>query len=90
MIGGNNMNIGFYPGSFDPFTNGHLHVVKSASKLFDKVIIGIGINSVKDRRFPKELMEDAIKDCLIEENLSNVYINSNIIIGVACFRGNKP
>ena len=82
------MNIGFYPGSFDPFTNGHLHVVKSASKLFDKVIIGIGINSVKDRRFPKELMEDAIKDCLIEENLSNVYVisydNLSIDAAISC------
>ena len=36
------MKISFYPGSFDPFTNGHLHVVKTACKLFDKVIIGIG------------------------------------------------
>lgn len=49
------MNIGFYPGSFDPFTNGHLHVVKSASKLFDKVIIGIGINSVKSLPFSKRI-----------------------------------
>lgn len=68
------MNIGFYPGSFDPFTNGHLHVVKSASKLFDKVVIGIGINSEKQRRFPKEIMEDAIKECLIENNLLNVEV----------------
>ena len=37
------MNIGFYAGSFSPFTNGHLRVVERASKLFDKVIIGIGI-----------------------------------------------
>ena len=38
-----------YVGSFDPFTNGHLHVVKSASKLFDKVYIGIGVNQNKKR-----------------------------------------
>ena len=43
--------IGFYAGSFDPFTNGHLHVVKVSAKLFDKVIIGIGINPTKKRRF---------------------------------------
>ena len=45
------MKQAFYPGSFDPFTNGHLHVVKTACKLFDMVIIGIGINFQKERRF---------------------------------------
>ena len=45
------MKIGFYSGSFDPFTNGHLHIIKTASKVFDKVIVGIGINYQKKRRF---------------------------------------
>jgi pantetheine-phosphate adenylyltransferase len=30
-----------YPGSFDPITNGHLDIVKRASSIFDKVIIGV-------------------------------------------------
>ena len=34
------MRIGFYAGSFDPFTFGHLKVIEKASKLFDKVIVG--------------------------------------------------
>lgn len=65
------MKIAFYPGSFDPFTNGHLHVVKTAVKLFDKVIIGIGINSQKDRRFSNRLMKLAIEQTLKEEHISN-------------------
>jgi pantetheine-phosphate adenylyltransferase len=36
-----------YPGSFDPITNGHIDLIKRASKLFDKVIIGITQNSKK-------------------------------------------
>ena len=36
-----------YPGSFDPFTNGHLDIVKKAAALFDEVYIGIGINAKK-------------------------------------------
>ena len=48
--------VGFYAGSFDPFTNGHLQVVKKASKCFDKVIIGIGYNAEKKARVEKEKM----------------------------------
>ena len=33
--------IGFYAGSFDPFTNGHLQIVTKAAKCFNKVIIGL-------------------------------------------------
>ncbi|BAS68033.1 MAG: pantetheine-phosphate adenylyltransferase [Gammaproteobacteria bacterium] len=36
-----------YPGSFDPITNGHIDLIKRASKLFDTVIIGITQNSKK-------------------------------------------
>ena len=37
-------NIAIYPGSFDPFTNGHLDIVKKGARLFDEVHILIGIN----------------------------------------------
>ena len=68
------MKIAFYPGSFDPFTNGHLHVVKTACKLFDKVIIGIGINFQKERRFSNEIMKSAIQETLKLENISNAEV----------------
>ena len=86
--------IGFYAGSFDPFTNGHLQVVKKASKCFDKVIIGIGYNPDKKTRVEKERMKDAIEKTIRELNLTNVSVtiytgltvdeaiknNSNILI----------
>lgn len=79
------MKIGFYAGSFDPFTNGHLHVVKKSSELFDKVIIGIGINSNKNRRFDSEIMKIAIEKVLERENLTNVSVitYSNLSIDIA-------
>ena len=39
--------IAIYPGSFDPITNGHIDLIHRASKLFDKVIVGITQNSKK-------------------------------------------
>jgi len=42
---------GLFPGSFDPFTKGHEAVVRKSLDLFDKVIIGVGINSKKQYLF---------------------------------------
>ena len=48
------MKIAVYPGSFDPITNGHLDIIRRASKLFDKVIVLLAINPEKSCRFSKE------------------------------------
>ena len=68
--------IGFYDGSFDPFTKGHLHVVKVSSEIFDEVVIGIGINPAKEKRFSTEVMLNAIEKTLKTEALSNVRVIS--------------
>ena len=39
--------IAIYPGSFDPITNGHIDLIKRASKLFDEVIVAITQNANK-------------------------------------------
>ena len=66
--------IGFYAGSFDPFTNGHLAIVKKASKCFEKVIVGIGYNSEKKPRVDKNKMKEAIEKTIKDENLTNVEV----------------
>ena len=55
------MNIGLFVGSFDPFTNGHFEVVKKALNVFDKIVIGIGDNTKKNRMFDKEIMQTAMQ-----------------------------
>ncbi|MEN6452380.1 MAG: adenylyltransferase/cytidyltransferase family protein, partial [Thermoguttaceae bacterium] len=43
--------IAVYPGSFDPVTLGHLDVMQRASRLFDRLIVGVGINVEKQTIF---------------------------------------
>ena len=55
--------VAIYPGSFDPPTNGHLDIVDRASRLFDRVVVGVGRNLAKKTVFTAderiELMRDA-------------------------------
>lgn len=43
--------IAVFPGSFDPYTNGHHDIVMRGLNLFDEIIIGIGYNSTKQNRY---------------------------------------
>ncbi len=43
--------VALFPGSFDPFTKGHEVVVKKALTLFDRIVIGVGTNSMKNSYF---------------------------------------
>ena len=46
--------IAFYPGSFDPITNGHLDVVRHSVVLCDKLVVGIGVHPGKKPLFSTE------------------------------------
>jgi len=54
--------IALFPGSFDPFTKGHLDVVNRSVKLFHKVIIAIGYNSKKNRYFEVSKTKTSIEN----------------------------
>ena len=63
-----------YAGSFDPFTIGHLHVLRQAALVFDTVYVGIAVNSAKTRRIDKVVMKEAIEKVLITNGLYNVEV----------------
>lgn len=44
-------NIAIYPGSFDPCTNGHLDIIERSSRIFEKVIVAVLVNSSKTPTF---------------------------------------
>lgn len=66
-----NLNKAIVAGSFDPFTNGHLELVRKAAKIFDEVVVVIGVNAKKTRTYNKTKMKDAINKTLQNEGLSN-------------------
>jgi pantetheine-phosphate adenylyltransferase len=58
------MKLCIYPGTFDPFTNGHLDVLERAAKLFGHVRVAIALDSTKAPLFTAERRVE-----LIQENL---------------------
>ena len=54
------MRIAVYPGSFDPITNGHLDIIERASRIYDKVIVGVLNNASKTPLFTAEERREQI------------------------------
>ncbi len=63
--------IAIYPGFFDPFTNGHLDIVRKAADIFEKVFVVIGVNADKARAFPADRIAEAIMQTLRQQRLDN-------------------
>jgi pantetheine-phosphate adenylyltransferase len=61
-----------YPGSFDPITNGHIDVIKRASRIFDQVIIAVSQNINKKSFLSEKEKIEAINLSL--EGLKNVEV----------------
>ena len=68
------MKQAIFPGSFDPFTLGHLDVLKSALKLFDRVTVAVGYNAQKAGLFSPEARVKMIQ--IVIKDLPNVEVCS--------------
>ena len=68
------MKVAIYPGSFDPITNGHLDILKRASRVFDKVIVLVAVNPNKKTRFSDQERVAMIKEAITD--LDNVEVDS--------------
>ncbi len=64
--------VAVYPGSFDPITRGHLNVIHRASRLFDRLIVGIGANVGKGAMFTPD--ERVALVAVATQDLENVEI----------------
>jgi len=77
------LTVAIYPGSFDPITNGHLDIVTRATRLFEKVIIGVYERPNKHLLFTVEERVDLARRTVV--NLANVEVRSfsGLAIGFA-------
>lgn len=64
---------GVYAGSFDPLTDGHMYMIREGAKLFDELIVAVGINPEKSYTFNLQLRLDLLKKST--EDLNNVIIS---------------
>ena len=76
--------IGFYPGSFDPVTLGHLDIIKRAAPLFDKLYLGVLINFGKKTLFSAEERVNMLER--VTRDLPNVEVISFSGLLVDCCR----
>ncbi|NMA96516.1 MAG: pantetheine-phosphate adenylyltransferase [Phyllobacteriaceae bacterium] len=75
--------IGFYPGSFDPLTNGHLDVIERACKLVDTLVVAVGISATKKN--PLFTHEDRI--AILEQVLPPIGKRTNTEFRIVDFSG---
>ncbi len=54
-------HVALFPGSFDPFTAGHLNILRRALTMFDEVVVAVGINQDKPGFFSMEKRVDIIR-----------------------------
>ena len=82
------MRIGLYPGTFDPITLGHIDIIRRASLLVDRLVIGVAINRDKAPLFSlEERVEMLEKDCadLSEQTGTEIIVHpfENLLINCA-------
>lgn len=68
------MTRAFFPGSFDPITNGHLAFIKRACLLFDEVIVGVMTNPYKKYLFSTKERVELVEKSV--EHIGNVSVKS--------------
>ncbi|HDI83526.1 MAG TPA: pantetheine-phosphate adenylyltransferase [candidate division WOR-3 bacterium] len=67
------MKVAVYPGTFDPVTNGHIDIIKRASRIFDKLIVLVALHRGKETMFTKEERVEMLKKSV--EEMRNVEVD---------------
>jgi pantetheine-phosphate adenylyltransferase len=76
------IRVGLYAGSFDPLTFGHLHIMRTAAHLCDRLVIGIGTHAIKT-----PLFDAAERTALVRESTANMAKGAGCELVVRGFSG---
>lgn len=71
------MKIALFPGSFDPVTKAHVDIIRRSVSLFDKVVVGIGLNSTKQ----------PFLDAAVRQNILEAVFNDEKKIEITSYEG---
>ncbi len=74
------MKIALFPGSFDPITIAHVDILKRALPLFDRIVVGIGLNSAKQNFISAEKREEMVKTIFAENEKVNVQLYEGLTV----------
>lgn len=74
------MSTAVFPGSFDPVTVGHMDLIRRAAGMFDKLVIGVLINSAKQPMFPQEERVDMLRELTADMKGVSVYSFEGLVV----------
>lgn len=81
------MRTAVYPGTFDPVTNGHLDLIQRGLGLFDRIVIGIGLNPGKAPLFTLEERQEMIEATACQDPRVEVTSFSGLLVDFAREQG---
>lgn len=74
------MKVAIFPGSFDPFTVGHASIVERGLPMFDRIVIGVGVNDKKRSSYAPEQRVEAIRRVYANEPRIKVVAYNDLTI----------
>lgn len=74
------MRIALFPGSFDPITIAHVDILKRALPLFDKIVVGIGLNSSKQSYLTGEKREEIVQSVFADTDKVEVRLYEGLTV----------
>ncbi|MCZ6591060.1 MAG: pantetheine-phosphate adenylyltransferase, partial [Alphaproteobacteria bacterium] len=63
--------VGVYPGTFDPVTNGHVDIIRRASRTVDKLVVGVAVNGGKSPLFSLEERAEMVGEEIVDMGTSD-------------------